>query len=84
MTLALTIYGRSHCHLCQNMLDDLDSLHLEAGFSFEYIEIDGAPALENRFGLKVPVLMAEEREICHYVLDIQALKEFLANQGTAD
>jgi hypothetical protein len=35
--------------------------------------------MENRFGLKVPVLMAEEREICHYVLDIHALKGFLEN-----
>lgn len=79
MTLALTVYGRSHCHLCQNMLDELDSIRSEAGFSLKYIEIDGDPELENRFGLKVPVLMAEEREICHYVLDIQALKEYLEN-----
>jgi len=79
MTPELTIYGRSHCHLCQNMLDDLDGIHSEVAFSLKYIEINGDSELENRFGLKVPVLMAEEQEICHYVLDIQALKEFLAS-----
>ena len=40
---------------------------------FKSIDIDGNPELESLYGLKVPVLMAEEREICHYTLDFKAL-----------
>lgn len=79
MTQNLTIYGRSQCHLCQNMLDELEDIRSENNFTYEYIEIDSNSELEDRFGQKVPVLMAEEREICHYVLDIHALKGYIGN-----
>lgn len=77
MELVLKVYGRSQCHLCQNMLDDLGDIRSEYGFSLKYIDIDGNPELEALYGLKVPVLMVEESEICHYTLDFKALKEFL-------
>ncbi|MCK4950262.1 MAG: glutaredoxin family protein [Gammaproteobacteria bacterium] len=77
MELVLKVYGRSQCHLCQNMLDDLNDIRSEYGFSIKYIDIDGNSELESLYGLKVPVLMAEEREICHYTLDFKALKGFL-------
>ena len=62
------------------MLDDLNDIHSAVGFSLKYIDIDGNPELEALYGLKVPVLMAEEREICHYTLDFKALKEFLESE----
>jgi len=77
MELVLKVYGRSQCHLCQNMLDDLNDIRSEYGFSIQYIDIDGNPELESLYGLKVPVLMAEEGGICHYTLDFKALKAFL-------
>jgi len=73
----LIVYGRSHCHLCQNMLDELKELCSEFGFSIQTIDIDGDPELERLYGQKVPVLMAEDQEICHYTLDFKSLKEFL-------
>ena len=35
------------------------------------------PALERRFGDKVPVLMHGERELCHYHLDVSAVTDYL-------
>ncbi|NIR27895.1 MAG: glutaredoxin family protein [Gammaproteobacteria bacterium] len=47
------------------------------GFSLEVVDIDGDPALEARFGTRVPVLAEGGREICHYFLDEAALRTHL-------
>ncbi len=40
-----------------------------AGVDFEQIDVDADPALEERFGERVPVLTdAGGRELCHYRL----------------
>jgi thioredoxin reductase (NADPH) len=43
-------------------------------FEVEVIDIDQHPALERRWGDKVPVLLDAEQEICHYFLDEAALQ----------
>ena len=43
-------------------------------FEVEVIDIDRHPALEARWGDKVPVLLDAEQEICHYYLDEAALR----------
>jgi hypothetical protein len=41
-----------------------------AGVEFEEIDVDADPALEQRFGERVPVLTdAQGNELCHYRLD---------------
>ena len=41
-----------------------------AGVAFEEIDVDADPALEERFGELVPVLVdAQGNELCHYRLD---------------
>lgn len=42
-------------------------------FDIEVIDIDRHPALETKWGDKVPVLLDADREICHYYLDEAAL-----------
>ena len=46
-------------------------------FAVEVIDIDQHPALEQKWGDKVPVLMEGEAEICHYFLDETALAAHL-------
>lgn len=57
----------------------LRDLQQALGFTFTIVDVDADPALEERFGELVPVLAdAEGREICHYFLDIAALRGRLA------
>lgn len=70
----LTLYGHGYCHLCHEMWETLLPLQGELNFSAEWIDIEGRPDLEALFGEQVPVLMAGENEICHYHLDLVALK----------
>ena len=46
-------------------------------FEFEVIDIDLHPLLEEKWGDKVPVLIENDVEICHYYLDEVALDEHL-------
>ena len=54
-TLRLTLYRRSYCHLCDEMLAALGTLRGEFGFAVEVVDVDGDAALEQRFGALVPV-----------------------------
>jgi thiol-disulfide isomerase/thioredoxin len=75
----LTLYGRTYCHLCEDMLRALERLQDELDFSVETVDVDADPALELRYGELVPVLVGPDgREICHYFLDLTALKDRLA------
>ena len=69
-----TLYSRSYCHLCQDMLDALLRLQTpRRPLTVDVIDIDTAadPSLLARFDELVPVLYADlaEPELCHYFLD---------------
>jgi len=75
----LTLYARSYCHLCEEMAQALGPLAVELGFTVVPIDVDSDPALESRYGEKVPVLVdADGEEICHFFLDHEALKRRVA------
>lgn len=67
--LVLTVYGRSYCSLCTDMLAALRNLQPHYEFRLDWVDIEDVDELEARFGEKVPVLMAGGEELCHYHLD---------------
>ena len=79
MTAHLVLYGRAYCHLCDDMIQSLESLRDSLDFSLKIVDVDADPQLEARHGEWVPVLMdADGEEICHYFLDIDVLRARLA------
>ena len=77
MPVQLTLYIREGCHLCDDMEQALRGHETELDFETRRVPIDNNPELEQAYGSKVPVLVRENREICHYFLDMQALKQVL-------
>lgn len=73
----LTLFGRVECHLCQDMAATLDDLKPSLDFDYEIIDVDGDVALAERYGTLVPVLTLGDRSICHYFLDLAALRRTL-------
>lgn len=65
----LTLYGRTYCHLCDDMAALLAPLAGEYGFAIEVVDVDASPDLEARYGERVPVLVHDGEELCHYFLD---------------
>lgn len=70
----LTLYGRTYCHLCDDMLVALESQRDKHNFSIEVVDVDARPEWVERFDELVPVLMLEDKEICHYFLDVERLR----------
>jgi len=73
LLLTLTLLGRTYCHLCDDMLAALKPYRERYGFELNVIDVDADVELERAYGEKVPVLLLDEREICHYYLDADAL-----------
>jgi Glutaredoxin-like domain (DUF836) len=74
-----TLYSRSYCHLCQDMLDALLALRDPARpFTIDVVDVDADPALVARFDELVPVLFLGEERLCHYFLDTPKVRAALA------
>ena len=80
--LHFALYVRTYCHLCHDMEVALVKLLDEVGngrvFSIDAIDVDESEALENQYGERIPVLLAGGRELCHYHLDAEAVRAYLA------
>jgi hypothetical protein len=77
--IELIVYGREHCHLCENMIAALRNLQAKLRFRFDVTDVDSDDELRLRYGERVPVLVARRgEEICHYHLDLNALDAYLA------
>lgn len=72
----LTLYGRSHCGLCEQMWHELEALPERERFDLETVDIDSQPALIQRYGTLIPVLAAGGQELCHYFLDPEVLRRY--------
>ena len=73
----LKVYIRQGCHLCDDLLAQLQQLKSEYSFEFQTIDVDSHPELVKQHGTKVPIVMFGDREICHYFLDQASLIEIL-------
>ena len=79
-----TLYSRSYCHLCDDMLAGLLAMAGTRQFAIDVIDIDADPALVARFDELVPVLFGADLaapELCHYFLDHDAVRACVAAQA---
>ena len=88
--LHFTLYSRSYCHLCDDMLVALRGLladhHIDPQtVRIDIIDVDADEALVARFDELVPVLFGspDGPELCHYFLDVAAVQGYLAAAGMA-
>ena len=79
--LKLTVYSRSYCHLCEDMIAGLHAVQARFPFDLDIVDVDSDPRLEARFGEHVPVLMHGDRELCRHVLVSGLLTDYLAEIG---
>jgi hypothetical protein len=77
-----TLYSRSYCHLCEDMLAALKAVDGGQQFTIDVIDVDADPALVARFDELVPVLFGDldAPELCHYFLDADAVRAYLTTQ----
>jgi len=78
-----TLYSRSYCHLCDDMLQALQAFDIGCPYAVEVVDVDADPELVARYDELVPVLLASREneppvQLCHYFLDEAALRSFLS------
>lgn len=82
-----TVYSRSYCHLCDDMLHALQAMQVPDA-TITVVDVDGDDRLVARYDELVPVLTARidaqpERRLCHYFLDEAAVRGLMAEQDIA-
>ncbi len=79
----LTVYSRRGCHLCEDLLGELEPL-LRQRARLSVVDVDTDASLRERYGVLVPVVCADEQELCHYHLDRPAVLAWLAAQSRSE
>jgi len=78
-----TLYSRSYCHLCDDMLLALKALQADFSFTIEVIDVDADPALVAVYDELVPILIGTKegipaQQLCHYFLNDNVVRGFLS------
>ena len=81
----LTLLSRAYCHLCDDMRAALEPLAARHGVDIVELDVDADAALEERYGVRVPVLLLgtpeNGAELCHYTLDHASVMRALAENA---
>lgn len=84
--IKFTLYARLYCHLCDDMLQALESLRGLAAFEVVVLDVDKDAVLLEQYDELVPVLVGcrdgtTALQLCHYHLDIEKVTAFLMDQS---
>jgi len=84
--IKLTLYSRSYCHLCDDMLAALNTLRDEFSFDVSVIDVDQDASLIALYDELVPVLVGDREgqlvQLCHYFLEVDKVRLFLKGRIT--
>jgi Glutaredoxin-like domain (DUF836) len=72
------LYSRPGCGLCEDMLMELAALQESVSFEVTVRDVDADPAIQMRYGHKIPVLLFAGELVCHGRLDADEVHKTLA------
>ena len=75
--MVVELYTRKGCHLCDVAKDVILRVGMRRSFELKVIDVDTSSALQEKFGLEVPVIFVGGRKHAKYRLDEQAFEERL-------
>jgi glutaredoxin len=81
--IALTLYSRRGCHLCEAMKEVAAPVVRELGCTLVEVDISSDPALEARYGTEIPVLLVNDRKAFKYRLTERELRKRLRAEEKA-
>ena len=73
----LDLLTRRRCHLCETMQTLLDTVLPEFDLDYRTVDVDTDPALAERFGESVPVLLRDGRPVAKIRLDERQLRRIV-------
>ena len=76
-TARIHVLGRPGCHLCDDAVAELGPIAAEAGTSIEEIDIEADEALLRAHLERIPVVLVDGVEVCHFFVDGGAVRTAL-------
>jgi glutaredoxin len=73
----VTLYGKPGCHLCDDARAEIERIRAEHRLELEQVDITLDPALNRRYGERIPVLALDGEELFELHVDGDALRERL-------
>ena len=73
----VTLFGKPGCHLCDDARAVVERLRAELSFELEEVDVSLDPALERRYGERIPLLTLDGEELFEYFVDPQELRSRL-------
>ena len=70
----VTLYTRAGCHLCEEAERVLLAERAATAFHLELVDIDRDPALQRRYGVRVPVVAVDGVELFEYEVPADLLR----------
>ena len=75
----VALYTREGCRLCIHARDALRRLARDVEFEVRAVDVDGDPALAERYGESVPVVTVEGVEVSTGRIDVAAVRRAVAS-----
>lgn len=80
--MRLRLIGRPGCHLCEELLEALQTEFPNQAWTIEQADVDSREDWQRRYGLKIPVLLDDDGSVvCATFFDAEAVGDWLAEQS---
>jgi glutaredoxin len=73
------LYSRPGCHLCDEARTVISRVCADLGESYEEIDIDSLPELQERYGEEIPVTLVDGRQHDFWRVDEHRLRSALTS-----
>jgi hypothetical protein len=79
---AIVVYSRRDCCLCDEALVEIEAARSKVAFSLQVVDVDQDPALAEKYGHEVPVVVIDGRKAFKYRLTTRDLLRRLKPRRT--
>ena len=77
MTRNVTLYGKPGCCLCDEAKEVVAAVRAERQFELEEVDVSVDPALNHRYGERIPVVAVDGEELFEYAVEASELRRAL-------
>jgi glutaredoxin len=65
----VTLYGKAGCCLCDEARQAIEEVRTERAFQLVEVDVSTDPALNHRYGERIPVVVVDGEELSEYHVD---------------
>ena len=78
----VTLYGKPGCHLCDEARSVVATVQRGRPFELREVDITADPALNRRYGERIPVVELDGEEAFEYLVEPEELRRMLDTVDT--